>query len=182
MGLDVLVVKRRRDTLASICFRRESSNFAGHFSWFAMGTEPPAPSHVAKATDDLNRLMDETRRSAHAALEEWKQIQASALQVSNKLKPHIKLNIGGKPFTASKDTLLKYPESLFSALLGSEIYVPHNGVYFFDTDWHGFNSVLDALDKGELRIGKKDADWQGVRALLDFFHLQFVHKDGKISS
>eukprot|EP01117_Protostelium_nocturnum_P008593 TRINITY_DN3085_c0_g1_i4.p1 TRINITY_DN3085_c0_g1~~TRINITY_DN3085_c0_g1_i4.p1 ORF type:complete len:335 (+),score=114.67 TRINITY_DN3085_c0_g1_i4:1114-2118(+) len=67
----------------------------------------------------------------------------------------ISLDVGGKIFAASKDTLLRFKDTYFSGLLQSEHWQPDkDGRYFIDRNPKNFAIVLDYLRSGALKISK----------------------------
>lgn len=66
-------------------------------------------------------------------------------------KSKIVLNVGGKRFEVSKDTLMSYEGSFFYSMLRSEQFLPdENGEYFIDRNPKFFSIILDYLRTGKL--------------------------------
>ncbi|KAF2075438.1 hypothetical protein CYY_003267 [Polysphondylium violaceum] len=90
----------------------------------------------------------------------------------------IKLNIGGKKFCTTKETLLSSQSTFFVGLLGGKFgnYVDEKGYYFIDRDGELFAPILGFMRTGELIIPDsmpmeriiKEIDYYGIESLLSF--------------
>jgi len=90
----------------------------------------------------------------------------------------IKLDVGGKIFSASKSTLCSKPNSFFGVMLsGKYKLIPdENGCYFIDRNPASFEIILDYLrgyeidlsniDKRTLQILKQDAEFYNLVELI----------------
>jgi len=64
----------------------------------------------------------------------------------SKAKNIVRLEVGGKIFSTSKSTLIKFEGSYFSAMLGNGNWQPEeNGVYFIDRNPKYFGTILDYM-------------------------------------
>lgn len=61
----------------------------------------------------------------------WYELQKKLEENSKKAKQKIKLDIGGKIFTTSKDTLLRLKDSYFYAMLCSGVWKPEEDSIYF---------------------------------------------------
>ncbi|KAL9645042.1 hypothetical protein ABK040_004534 [Willaertia magna] len=80
-------------------------------------------------------------------------------KVANLQSNKIKLNVGGKLFTTTKDTLMKYKDSFFFSMLSSGKWLPDedDGAYFIDRNPKLFTIIMDflrndGLSETELRV------------------------------
>lgn len=75
----------------------------------------------------LSEIGNEAEKRVNYVVEKekaWNELQKKLEENWNKQKQKIKLDVGGKIFTTSKDTLLKFKDTYFSALLGSGNWRP----------------------------------------------------------
>jgi len=89
-------------------------------------------------------------------------------------KEKVKLNVGGTYFITTKETLCKYPDTYFSAMLQNGNWKPSqdDGAYFIDRDPTYFSRILSALRTGRLNmIGVHDSDLTLLEEELDFYLL-----------
>jgi hypothetical protein len=114
--------------------------------------------------------------SLEALTATWTQIQLKASEVRKNAKAKIKINVGGTDFATSKTTLTsRFPTSLFNVLISTDVWIPSDGVYFFDRDPGMFDIVLDYLRDGELQTTtlKTMEDFEELKEELKFFNLPF---------
>lgn len=87
-------------------------------------------------------------------------------------KQKIVLDVGGTRFATSKSSLLRFPGTYFTGLLGSGKWKPEDdGSYFIDRNPKGFDYVLDYLRSGELDVANvenKDV-LEKIKGHLDYF-------------
>jgi hypothetical protein len=110
----------------------------------------------------------------------WTQTQTKASEVRSQAKSKIKLNIGGKDFATSKATLCgRFPMSLLSVMISTDVWVPSDGVYFFDRDSRLFEIVLDYLRDGELHISSliTKEEYEELKNELRFYNIPFDEDD-----
>lgn len=96
-------------------------------------------------------------------------------QVMDVQQSQIILNIGGTEFTTSRVTLKSDPNSIFTAMLESDMK-SRGGKYFFDRDPHHFRFILNYLRKGgqvEYRLLPRDAKYlYEIYEEAKFYNLQ----------
>ncbi|EFC46678.1 predicted protein [Naegleria gruberi] len=81
---------------------------------------------------------------------EWKIRQDQIEENIKKCPDKVILNIGGKTFASTKDTLLSKKDSFFYAMLSSGNWLPdQDGTYFIDRDPKYFRYLLNYLRTGE---------------------------------
>jgi hypothetical protein len=124
--------------------------------------------------ESINKELKELEKKEKAMEEAEKKAEENAA----KLKDRVKLDIGGKIFSTTKQTLLRIPNSFFHALICSEKWKPdenglcsiffvvfflfsrthfplftlneRTGVFFIDRDPKHFDRILNFLRDGEL--------------------------------
>ncbi|KAH7701451.1 BTB/POZ domain-containing protein KCTD5-like protein [Aphelenchoides avenae] len=90
----------------------------------------------------------------------------------------IRLNVGGKIFTTTKQTLCKEPESFFARLFATDLQPSdkdESGAYLIDRDPDCFPAILSYLRSGLVNISdrsvipalKKEADFYGLSVLME---------------
>ncbi|PRP81199.1 hypothetical protein PROFUN_02033 [Planoprotostelium fungivorum] len=85
--------------------------------------------------------------------ERWKLLEQRMNENLAKVSQKITLDVGGKRYTTSKDTLTSIPNTYFTGLLGSGHWKPEaDGSYFIDRDRKLFHYVLQLLRTGEMSI------------------------------
>ncbi|XP_065563547.1 BTB/POZ domain-containing protein KCTD3-like [Artemia franciscana] len=91
-------------------------------------------------------------------------------------KEIINLNVGGKKFSTSKQTLSWIPDTFFTALLSGRIpsLLDENGAYFIDRDPTVFTQILGYLRTGNIMLSgeenliqlKHEAEYYGISPLV----------------
>lgn len=74
---------------------------------------------VKEISESILKDVDEKMAEMKAREEKWKKLEEQMEENSNKLKNKITLDVGGKIFSTSKETLLMIKDSYFSAMLQS---------------------------------------------------------------
>jgi hypothetical protein len=139
-----------------------------------MEEQPATLESALQAIDKVKALLLENAKSASESQSTWEAIQAKAKQLLSNLKPRIRLNVGGEMFTTSKTTLLRFPVTVLSVMLSTEIWQPQDGVYFFDRNSHGFDHVLDYLSDGSVRLDiLSETELSSVKDHLTFLSVPF---------
>ena len=86
----------------------------------------------------------------------------------------IRLNVGGVPYTTTKATLSRYPNSMIGAMFNGSMptTVDDEGRYFIDRDGNMFAHVLNFLRSSQLALpdGFKHHDQLAVEA--DFYQVE----------
>ena len=91
----------------------------------------------------------------------------------------IQLNVGGVPYTTTRSTLCRYPESMLCAMFSRrhDCKVDDRGCVFIDRDGSMFKYILNFLRSGKLSFpdGFRDRNHLAVEA--DYFQIQpLVHE------
>jgi len=94
----------------------------------------------------------------------------------------IKFDIGGKKFHTTKETLMRFNDTVFTSILKGNWKPNHDGYYFFDRSPKNFKIILDYMRKGTLMV--EDLNAERLRDLiddLDFFQVPYNKSDTSIS-
>ncbi|EFC36754.1 K+ channel tetramerization domain-containing protein [Naegleria gruberi] len=102
--------------------------------------------------------------------QEWSEKEKLMEENANKAKSTIKLDVGGKIFKTSRETLLSKKDTFFYAMISSGKWLPdEDGSYFIDRNPKLFHYVLDfmrygkvdlsALDKSKRDLLREEADY-----------------------
>ena len=93
------------------------------------------------------------------------------------IRERVKLNVGGVKFETTVSTLTKHSDSFFSAAFSGihEVRLDAEGYYFIDRDGAHFNSILNFLRAGKLRM---PSDAQDAEALMD--EVRYYMLDGPV--
>jgi hypothetical protein len=104
----------------------------------------------------------------------WHKLDALMQDNIAKAKHKIKLDVGGKCFTTSKTSLLRFEGSFFWTMLAGDRWAPdeEDGAYFIDRNPKHFDRILDYHRTGEFNVaGLDDAARQQLERDFDFFQL-----------
>jgi len=94
-------------------------------------------------------------------------VEAEITKRLEKVAQRIVLDVGGQRFATSRETLLRIPDTYFTALLGHDQWLPEaDGSYFIDRNPIGFQQFLHYLRTGELFLDSFDPE---------MIHLLFSH-------
>nr|XP_054770376.1 BTB/POZ domain-containing protein KCTD21-like [Lytechinus pictus] len=87
---------------------------------------------------------------------------------------YVGLNVGGRIFKTSRTTMLAYPESFFSGLLGGAIPSAKDdqGNYLIDQDGEVFRHVLNFMRYNELVLPEGFKEYGVLERQADFFQLE----------
>ncbi|PRP81208.1 K+ channel tetramerization domain-containing protein [Planoprotostelium fungivorum] len=97
--------------------------------------------------------IENKKRELQEREERWKLLEQRMDENLAKVSQKITLDVGGKKYTTSKDTLMSIPNTYFTGLLGSGRWKPEaDGSYFIDRDRKLFHYVLQLLRTGEMSI------------------------------
>jgi len=125
----------------------------------------------------LGVLVDEVE----ARIKVLEEKELAIAEVERRMKAHVEaannkitLDVGGKRFATSKDTLLSSKGSFFEAMLGSGNWKPDvDGSYFIDRNPKLFPVILDFLRSGKVNMRKYGYDiGEELQAELDFYQIQ----------
>jgi hypothetical protein len=87
--------------------------------------------------------------------------------------PHkIKLDVGGKTFTTSKETLLQHENTFFYGMLSADQWEPdEDGFYFIDRDPSYFHHVMEYMRSGNVPLERLD-HYQLLKVVEEFDYYQ----------
>lgn len=77
----------------------------------------------------------------------------------------LRLNIRGRAFEVPRETMLRFSDTYFSALLSGRWQPDRDGAYFIDRPSEGFDRILEYLRSGRLRL--EGADGYEERCVYD---------------
>eukprot|EP00419_Tripos_fusus_P085688 CAMPEP_0172861458 /NCGR_PEP_ID=MMETSP1075-20121228/72670_1 /TAXON_ID=2916 /ORGANISM="Ceratium fusus, Strain PA161109" /LENGTH=322 /DNA_ID=CAMNT_0013709597 /DNA_START=27 /DNA_END=991 /DNA_ORIENTATION=- len=99
----------------------------------------------------LSGAVDERLLQLEAKEAKWEKIKAEVHHQATESERRVKLNVGGRGFTASRSTLLRWEGTYFHALLGSGQWEPcgDDGAYFIDRDAGPFEAIMASFRSGE---------------------------------
>jgi BTB/POZ domain-containing adapter for CUL3-mediated RhoA degradation protein len=119
--------------------------------------------------------METEMKALDAKRAEWDALMKKANEHAAAAPRKIKLDIGGEKFTTTKDTLNKFKNSFFYAMIGSGKWSPdEDGCYFVDRDPTYFHHVMEYMRSGDtdfLTLGNKVLE--RVRQDFDFYQIAF---------
>ncbi|PRP81148.1 hypothetical protein PROFUN_01982 [Planoprotostelium fungivorum] len=99
------------------------------------------------------KKIDDRKKELQEKEERWKLLEQKMDENLAKVSQKITLDVGGKKYTTSKDTLMSIPGTYFTGLLGSGRWKPEaDGSYFIDRDRKLFHYVLQLLRTGEMSL------------------------------
>eukprot|EP01122_Echinamoeba_exundans_P007490 TRINITY_DN2328_c0_g1_i1.p2 TRINITY_DN2328_c0_g1~~TRINITY_DN2328_c0_g1_i1.p2 ORF type:complete len:518 (-),score=72.40 TRINITY_DN2328_c0_g1_i1:1026-2579(-) len=109
----------------------------------------------------------------------WKEIHERSKLRQAQINSKVCLNVGGKIFSILMTVLLRFPVTLFSVMLSTEIWTPEadggDGVYFFDRNPHVMDHVLDYMANGFIRTEiLTPEDLWSLKGDLDFFQIPYA--------
>jgi len=91
---------------------------------------------------------------------------------SEAAKHRIKLQVGDKIFTTTKETLCKFPDTYFSAMMSSSNWRPEGDAYFIDRNPILFSLILEGMRMGRLDLTELNEDQKKLMDQeLDYFLL-----------
>ncbi|KAI1694659.1 BTB/POZ domain-containing protein [Ditylenchus destructor] len=75
----------------------------------------------------------------------------------------VRLNVGGKTFQTSKDTLSRFPESFLACLVNGALpsEKDETGAFLIDRDPQHFRAILNYLRNGELVMDRNEIAVKG---------------------
>ena len=88
----------------------------------------------------------------------------------------VKLNVGGKRFTTSLQTLTRDPNSMLAAMFSGrhEVQTTEDGSFFIDRDGTNFRFILNYLRNGELILPDGATFLKELEAEAKFYQLQGI--------
>mmetsp|Transcript_24792 Transcript_24792/g.41949 ORF Transcript_24792/g.41949 Transcript_24792/m.41949 type:complete len:315 (+) Transcript_24792:22-966(+) len=106
---------------------------------------------------------------------EWDALVAKVTEHATAAPRKIKLDIGGEKFTTTKETLLRFQDSFFYAMIGSGHWSPdEDGVYFVDRDPAYFRHVMEFMRSGNTSFfSLAGGEYTKVKEEFEFYQLPF---------
>jgi len=131
---------------------------------------------------DAQQLMAEARDLLKEDLNNARQEKLAIEEITKTLNEihfasTIKLNVGGKIYKTTLDTLRKDPDSMLCAMFSGrfELKVDEDdGAYFIDRDGKLFRYILNYLRDGELRCPDDEAIRKDLLAEAKFYQIQGI--------
>ncbi len=129
----------------------------------SMGDEPTSPTSISGEKDEKHRLQKIEKKLAlrEKMLEDKERMilnwEKKINGIVEKSKQEVKLNVGGKSFVTSMDTLCK-EQTFFSVLFSGQFNIEKNevGEYFIDRNPKHFEVILDHM-RGYERVDARIA-------------------------
>jgi len=105
--------------------------------------------------------------------EAWLSLEKKVEDNCGKAKQKIKLDVGGKIFSVSKESLLRVPNTYFHALLGSGKWQPDSdGAYFVDRSPKFFDRILNFMRNGKMDYyGLDDHSLEKLQDDCDYYQI-----------
>jgi len=84
-------------------------------------------------------------------------------------------NVGGRKFMTTKETLMRFEQTVFSSIIKGRLKPDKKGYYCFDRSSKNFEYILDYLRTGRLMV-KENWDRERLEYLmedLDYFQVPY---------
>jgi len=134
---------------------------------------------IQEGKDRLSNFITELGQREKALEEREARVNSLVARVkkdSKAAKEKVKLNVGGTLFVTTKETLCKFEDTYFSAMLGNDNWEPgEDGSYFIDRDPFYFSRILSGFRVG--KVNYQGLDRRGKQEMereLDFFILSDI--------
>ena len=129
-----------------------------------------AENYMKKACEILNRKANRVRQqqeSIDAMSKKLDQVHFSST---------VELNVGGKHFTTSVQTLRKDPNSMLAAMFSGKFDTKpsKDGSFFIDRDGTHFRFILNYLRDGELILPEGETALKQLRKEVEFYQIQGI--------
>jgi len=130
---------------------------------------------VSKQIEERLTLLSQKRK-------EWADLQTQMKENAEKSNSKIILDVGGKRFSTTKQTLIQYEGSYFYAMLSSDHWKPgEDGSYFIDRDPKYFRIILNYLRTKEVNFdGWELKELHALKKELDYYQIQMQDLDSVI--
>eukprot|EP01122_Echinamoeba_exundans_P016356 TRINITY_DN8259_c0_g1_i1.p1 TRINITY_DN8259_c0_g1~~TRINITY_DN8259_c0_g1_i1.p1 ORF type:complete len:493 (+),score=84.03 TRINITY_DN8259_c0_g1_i1:108-1586(+) len=142
--------------------------------------EPSTTMHseLSKEIKALQLTMDRLIQQAEEDRKSWKKVEEDSRLRLAQIKSKIRLNVGGTIFSTSKTTLMRFPVTVFSVMLSTNIWTPDayggDGIYFFDRNAHVMDHVLDYMANGWIRTEiLSPQDLKSLKDDLAYFEIPY---------
>eukprot|EP01012_Entosiphon_sulcatum_P031629 TRINITY_DN4023_c0_g1_i1.p1 TRINITY_DN4023_c0_g1~~TRINITY_DN4023_c0_g1_i1.p1 ORF type:complete len:619 (+),score=138.41 TRINITY_DN4023_c0_g1_i1:65-1921(+) len=108
---------------------------------------------VRKDVQQEHAKLDNKKQELEAAKKELEDMQERMRDTASHAKHKVRLNVGGRLFVCTKDTLLVEENTFFWHLLAGANWKPdEDGEYFIDRDPRHFDVILNYFRKGRLDL------------------------------
>ncbi|KAI1710732.1 BTB/POZ domain-containing protein [Ditylenchus destructor] len=86
----------------------------------------------------------------------------------------VRLDVGGKTFETTKDTLSRYPESILARMVNGELSSDkdESGTYLISGDPEYFETILTYLHRGVLKLDGKEWNTKALLCEAEFYKIQ----------
>eukprot|EP00026_Physarum_polycephalum_P005143 Phypoly_transcript_05172.p1 GENE.Phypoly_transcript_05172~~Phypoly_transcript_05172.p1 ORF type:complete len:365 (+),score=43.73 Phypoly_transcript_05172:909-2003(+) len=144
---------------------------------------------LASLATRMKQLSDGIMEKVDAKVLELKEWEGKRKRTEEQIEENVKrakskivLDVGGKRFSTSKDTLLSQRDTYFSALLQSGNFKPGDeGSYFVDRSPKYFAIILEYLRTGKLSVSHLNSEqMDNLTAELDYYQIHIERLDSKI--
>ncbi|XP_068676944.1 uncharacterized protein [Montipora foliosa] len=128
------------------------------------------------------QLMSEARELLKRDLDNVKQEKSAFLELTKTLNEvhfgsKVKLNVGGKIYSTTVDTLRKDPDSMLCAMFSGRHELkpdPEDGAYFIDRDGKPFRFILNYLRDGDVHLPDDKMTRKELLKEAKFFQVQGI--------
>ncbi|XP_078353557.1 uncharacterized protein LOC144638224 isoform X3 [Oculina patagonica] len=140
-----------------------------------------AQNLMAEARELMKQELDNAKQEKTAIEEKARQVKSAIEEITKTLNQvhfasTVKLNVGGKIYKTTLDTLRKDPDSMLCAMFSGRFDLKadeEDGAYFIDRDAELFRYILNYLRNGEL-LCKDDRLKEEVLAEAKFYQVQGI--------
>ena len=134
------------------------------------------------AENQIKEVCEVLQREATRLRQEQEAIDAMSKKIDHvHLTPTINLNIGGRRFTTSLQTLTKDPDSMLAAMFSGkfEVKPSEDGAFFIDRDGKHFRFILNYLRDGELIVPEGATFLKELEADAKFYQIKGLLRELK---
>ena len=134
------------------------------------------------AENQIKEVCEVLQREATRLRQEQEAIDAMSKKIDHvHLTPTINLNIGGRRFTTSLQTLTKDPDSMLAAMFSGkfEVKPSEDGAFFIDRDGKHFRFILNYLRDGELIVPEGALFLKELEAEAKFYQIKGLLRELK---
>ena len=127
------------------------------------------------AENQIKEVCEVLQREATRLRQEQEAIDAMSKKIDHvHLTPTINLNIGGRRFTTSLQTLTKDPDSMLAVMFSGkfEVKPSEDGTFFIDRDGKHFRFILNYLRDGELIVPEGATFLKELEAEAKFYQIK----------
>ena len=134
------------------------------------------------AENQIKEVCEVLQREATRLRQEQEAIDAMSKKIDHvHLTPTINLNIGGRRFTTSLQTLTKDPDSMLAVMFSGkfEVKPSEDGTFFIDRDGKHFRFILNYLRDGELIVPEGATFLKELEAEAKFYQIKGLLRELK---